>query len=150
MNFHDLISFKGRMQRKKGVQIPVPGGTKIGSSVTWRWLIVTGLIWLGISILFFFHSKAHGGAAIHGNETAGHYYLGSHGNHPEVTRGVFMVSALLSAAFGLSLSLFAGVLIWRQARKATFSSLPLIGPVLALGVGLVTSYLSIRCIVSAL
>ncbi len=110
---------------------------------------VLGLVWIVIAVSFFAFSMIVGGAAITGKVVAGHYYVGSHGNYPEVSRGVYLLSAFLSAAFGLSLPALAGVMTWRESRKSSFNPLLWIGPFLALIVGLAFCYSSIHCIVGA-
>ena len=112
--------------------------------------IIVGLAWVGTAILFLAFSMIAGGAAVTGKIVAGHYYLGGHGNYPEVSRGVYVLSALFSMAFSVSLPVFAGVMTWHESRKPTFNPFLWVGPLLALVVGLIFCYLSIRCIVSAL
>ena len=111
--------------------------------------IVVGLAWVGITVLFLATSMFTGGAAISGRVVGGHFYLGSHGNYPEVSPGMYAVSALLSAAFGLCLPLFAGVMTYRESLKPTFNRLIWIGPLLALAAGMMLCYSSVRCIVAA-
>jgi hypothetical protein len=111
--------------------------------------IIVILAWTGTTVLFFAHSMIFGGAAITGKIVGGHYYLGSHGNYPEVSRGVYVLSAILSAAFGLSLPVFAGVMTWHESHKPRFNPLVWIGPLLAVVAGLAACYVSIRCIMSA-
>lgn len=98
---------------------------------------------------FLVFSLIAGGMAVNGKIIGAHYYLGAHGNYPEVSRATYVMSALLSAAFGFTLPIFAGVMVWCESREPTFNPLVWIGPLLAVAVGLVACYLSMRCIVTA-
>jgi len=111
--------------------------------------IIVGLLWVSTGILFFAHGMISGGAAITGKVVSGHFFLGSHGNYPEVSRGVYVLSAFLSALFGLCLPVFAGVMTWRESHKPTFNPLVWIGPVFALVAGLALCFSSVRCIATA-
>ena len=112
--------------------------------------LVAVLAWGAASALFLGFSLITGGAAITGKITGGHYYLGSHGNYPEVSRGIYVLSALSSAAFGLAFSAFAGVMTWHKSREQTFHPVSWIGAAFAGVAGLAFVYLSIRCILNAL
>ncbi|MDB6018435.1 MAG: hypothetical protein JWR19_2924 [Pedosphaera sp.] len=112
--------------------------------------IITGLIWIAASICFFAHSMLAGGAAITGKVVAGQYYLGMHGNFVGVSRGAYILSAVLSAAFGLSLPLFSWVMARQKSQQPTFSRLLWLGPLFSTLAGLSFCYLSLQCIVRAL
>lgn len=111
--------------------------------------IIVVLSWIGICLVFFIFSLITGGAAITGKIVDGRYYLGAHGNYPEVSRGIYVFSALLSAAFGLTLPIFAGVLNWVESRKPIFIPVVWIGFLFALLIGLGFFFTSVRCIISA-
>ncbi|HWY76965.1 MAG TPA: hypothetical protein VN281_15185 [Verrucomicrobiae bacterium] len=115
-----------------------------------RLTLIVVLAWGTVAVSFLVFSLIVGGAAINGKVVGGHYYLGSHGNYPEVSRGVYLLSALLSAAFGLAFSAFAGVITWHKSRKPTFHPVAWIGPAFAAVAGLAFVYLSIRSILNAL
>jgi hypothetical protein len=111
--------------------------------------ILVAVAWLVISFAFLTFSLVTGGAAITGRIAAGHFYLGSHGNFPEVSRFIYLTSAILSTAFGLSLPIFAGVMTWRESRKPAFNRFLWVGAFIALAAGLAFCYTSFRCIVHA-
>jgi len=111
--------------------------------------VMVMLVWVGASVAFLGFSLSMGGAAIKGKILSAHYYLGSHGSYREVSRAVYVVSALLSGAFGLSLPLFAGVMTWHESIKPSFTRLTWIGCLFALLFGFVMCWHSFRCIVWA-
>ena len=117
-----------------------------------RSAITIVLGWLGIGLVFAVFSYATGGMAINGKLVAGHFYLGADGHFVEVSRGIYVVSALLSTAFGLTIPAMSGVMIWSewgQSRQSTYLRYGWPGFLVALAVGLGVCFVSIRCIVRA-
>ena len=111
--------------------------------------IIVTLAWMGISVAFLAFSLSMGGAAITGKVTPGHYYLGSHGNYPEVSRTVYVLSAILSGTWGLILPLFAIVMTLHESSKPSFTRLAYIGCLFALLFGFIMCWHSLRCMVQA-
>ena len=109
--------------------------------------IIVGSVLAGIVILFV---AIPGGSAVNGNIVSGHYYLGSHGHYREVSRRIYGLSALSSAAIGLMIPLFVSVMtIWKESRKPSFNRWFWLGPLFALLLGLTLFFSSIRCVTAA-
>ncbi|HEY3762201.1 MAG TPA: hypothetical protein VGN23_10695 [Verrucomicrobiae bacterium] len=88
-----------------------------------------------------------GGFALGGKVSSGHYYLGSHGHYREVSRNIFVLSALLGIGIGFMLPVYAIVFtMWRESVKPSGNRriwLRLFAISLA---GLMLLFMSIRCL----
>ena len=107
-------------------------------------VIIIGLVLLGLVIPF---ALMPGGTALAGQVMDGHYYLGSHGHFREVSRGIYVLSALLSASIGMVLPIYAFVFtMWRESRKATGNRWFWLGSLFFSLLGLTLLFSSVRCL----
>jgi hypothetical protein len=114
-----------------------------------RFKLIVSLWWIAISLAFLGSVWMLGGAAITGKIVTGHYFVGMHGHYPEVSRGTYVLSAVLSALFSVSFPVFVAVMNWGPSRKPAFNPFMRIALLLALFMGLGFCFSSIRCIVNA-
>ena len=109
--------------------------------------------WLALSVAFFGVEVFMGGCAQNGKVESGRFYLGQHGKFREVSRAVYVASAVgtwVWVAYGVVLIPVGGFLDARDEKRPRFFPLLVIILILFLG-GLMTafSYSTYNCIMSA-
>jgi len=109
--------------------------------------------WLALSVAFFGIEVFMGGTAQNGKVESGRFYIGQHGKYREVSRSVYVASAVgtwVWGAYGMVLIPVGGFFDSRSEKRPRFFPLLAIILILFLG-GLMTalSYSTYKCVMSA-
>ncbi len=103
--------------------------------------------WLAISVVFFAVTLAMGGIAQNGKVEGGHFFLGQNGKYREVSRTVYVVSAVgtwLWAFYGFALCAYGAF----QPAPEVRVPFPLV--LFVFGVIALISYVTFGCIARAM
>ena len=92
--------------------------------------------WLALSVAFIGIEVLMGGTAQNGKVESGRFYIGQHGKYREVSRSVYVASAVgtwVWGAYGLVLIPVGGLLNARNGKRPRFA--PLLAVILVLFLG---------------
>jgi hypothetical protein len=116
------------------------------------WFALLLLAWLVLSVPFIGIEVWMGGQAQNGKVEFGRFYLGQHGNYREVSRTVYVASAIGTWVWGsyAVMLMVCGLLQSRPTRRPRFA--PLLAAMLFLflgGIMAALSYSTFTCIMKA-
>jgi len=108
--------------------------------------------WLALSVAFFGIEVLMGGTAQNGKVESGRFYIGQHGKYREVSRPVYVASAVgtwVWGAYGLVLIPVGGFFEAPREKRPRFAPLLAVILVFLGGIMAALSYSTYNCIMSA-